>query len=174
MAAGFASNATDRNLRAWLTAGAVDQGIGDGLTFMATVASASQGKALWVLRFRFGGRQREKVLGRYPDISLKEARELARKDRALLQQGVDIAAVKRPLKDIDRFTVHDMRRTARTHMAALSVNRFVAERALNHKIRDVEGIYDQHDYFAERKEALARWALLVWRRRRVYSCPQST
>lgn len=403
---GFVKNATDKTLRAWLNAGPVDRGVGDGLTFVATEAGSRQGKASWILRYRFGKREREKVIGRYPDISLKDARDLARKDRAQLQQGVDVGAVKRqerlkaidmhnveglaniwferhiagkykhpevvervirryikpvigklpveevrpvhidsvltkivdggaptvandalrylfrmfhfavkrkwidsnpaygfeiadaggteksrerwlnreelvtlaeamrdtenfgrlnelsvwlllalcvrkmellsaqwtefnmetgiwslqpsrtkkssaidiplappviewlqelkvcsaghaylfparrlvhirngvprknrfphvgpdtlnvalkrlPLKDIDHFTVHDMRRTARTHMAALGVDRFVAERALNHKVRDVEGVYNRHDYFNERKEALTRWALLL-------------
>jgi hypothetical protein len=60
MDAGFAQNATDRNLRAWLSAGPVDRSVGDGLTFVASAASAQQGKGSWVLRFRFGGRQREK------------------------------------------------------------------------------------------------------------------
>jgi integrase len=68
---------------------------------------------------------------------------------------------KLPLKDAEHFTVHDMRRTARTQMAALGINRFVAERALNHNIRSVEGIYGQHDYFSERKIALAKWAALL-------------
>lgn len=403
MDTGFAQNAIDRNLRAWLSAGPVDRSVGDGLTFVASAASAQQGKGSWILRFRFGGRQREKVLGRYPDLSLKDARALAHQDRALLQQGTDVAAAKRldklkasdihnveslskawyerrilgsykhpevvervlrrhikpvigklpveeirpvhvdrvltkivdagaptvandalrymvrmfhfavkrrlietnpaygsdmsdaggaessrvrwlkrdelitlahdmkstpnfgrlnelavwlllalcvrkmellsarwsdfdlgagvwhlhstrtktqvsidiplavpviewlkelqvfacgeahlfparrrihlrngvarknrfqhispdtlnvalkklPLKGVEHFTVHDMRRTARTQMAALGINRFVAERALNHKIRDVEGIYDQHDYFSERKIALTKWA----------------
>jgi len=45
--------------------------------------------------------------------------------------------------------------------AALGINRFVAERALNHKIRDAQGIYDQHDYFSERRLALAKWAALL-------------
>ncbi|WP_428422837.1 tyrosine-type recombinase/integrase [Methylibium sp.] len=403
---GFETNATDKNLRAWLNAGPTDRGVGDGLTFVATVASARRGKASWVLRYRYGGRAKEKTLGRYPDVSLKDARELARKDRALLQQGVDVGAAKRreklkaidmhnveglakiwyerhiadkykhpevvervlrrhikpaigklpveevrpvhidgvltkivaggaptvandalrymfrmfhfavkrkwidsnpvygfeisdaggteqsrvrwlnreelaalakamretpnfgrlnelavwlllalcvrkmellsskwsefdldngvwllrpsrtkmksaidiplapsvvewlkelkvfacgsdhlfparrlihmkagvprknrfehvspdtlnvalkrlPLDDIEHFTVHDMRRTARTHMAALGVDRFVAERALNHKVRDVEGVYNQYDYFEERKLALSRWAMLL-------------
>lgn len=403
---GFERNATDKTLRAWLNAGPVDRGVGDGLTFVAKEAGARLGKASWILRYRIGGRQREKVIGRYPDISLKEARELARKDRALLQQGIDIGAVKRQLKlkatdmhdvdglakawyerhilgkykhpqvvervirrhikpvigklpveevrpvhidgvltkiveagsptvandalrylfrmfhfavkrkwidfnpaygfeisdaggteqsrerwlnreelatlaqamretpnfgrlnelavwlllalcvrkmellsakwsefdfnrgiwllrpcrtkmnlaidiplappvvewldelkvfacgheylfparrlihmkagiprknrfehispdtlnvalkrlslgDMEHFTVHDMRRTARTHMAALGVDRFVAERALNHKVRDVEGVYNQYDYFEERKHALGRWAMLL-------------
>ena len=83
----FSQNATDKNLRAWLNAGPIDRGVGDGLTFVAKEASAREGKASWILRYRYGGRQREKVIGRYPDISLKDARDLARKDRALLQQG---------------------------------------------------------------------------------------
>ena len=95
---GFSRNATDKTLRAWLNAGPVDRGVGDGLTFVAKEASALEGKASWILRYRFGGRQREKVIGRYPDIPLKNARELARKDRALLQQGVDVGAVKRQEK----------------------------------------------------------------------------
>jgi integrase len=403
---GFSQNATDKNLRAWLNAGPVDKMIGDGLIFVASEAGARRGKASWILRYRFGGRQREKVLGRYPDISLKDARELARRDRALLQQGIDVSAVKRqeklraadmhnvaglgkiwferyiagnykhpqvvervlrrhvypvigklpveevrpvhidtvltkivvggaptvandamrhmfrmfhfavkrkwidsnpvygfkisdaggteiprqrwlnreeltalaeamratlnfgrinelatwlllalcvrkmellsakwsefdleqgiwrlrpnrtktnigidiplapqvvewleevkvfacggehlfparrlihmkngaprsnrfqhvspdtlnvalkrlPMSDIEHFTVHDMRRTARTHMAAIGVDRFVAERALNHKLRDVEGTYNQYDYFDERKNALHRWATML-------------
>ena len=32
----------------------------------------------------------------------------------------------------------------------------VAERCLNHKLKGVEAIYNQHDYFDERKEALAK------------------
>ena len=29
---------------------------------------------------------------------------------------------------------------------------------LNHKLSGVEGIYDRHTYFDERKEALEKWA----------------
>ncbi len=397
---------TDKTLRAWLNTPPVDRGIGGGLTFVATNAGAPKGQASWILRYRFGGTAREKVLGRYPDLSLKDAREAARQNRARIQQGVDVAAEKRaerlkaqervtvatlarlwhdrhiakaykhpavvmrvirrhidpvvgklfvaevrplhidrvltqildagaptvandalrylfrmfhfaikrrlidanpvsgfeisdaggtessrqrwlnrdeltviaqamqdtpnfgrenelavwlllalcvrkmellsarwaefdlergvwslhpsrtkknhpidiplaapvlrwleqvrvfscnseylfparrlihmkggvarknrfghispdtlnvalrrlPLDDIEHFTVHDMRRTARTHMAALGVDRFVAERALNHKVRDVEGVYNQYDYFEERKTALDQWAQLL-------------
>jgi integrase len=62
------------------------------------------------------------------------------------------------LADFERFTVHDMRRTARTHLAGMGVDRFVAERSLNHKLSNVEGVYDRHDYFAERHAALSAWA----------------
>jgi integrase len=56
------------------------------------------------------------------------------------------------------FTSHDLRRTARTHLAALGVEAHIAERCLNHKLKGVEGIYNRHDYFEERKDALDRWA----------------
>ncbi len=55
-------------------------------------------QATWVLRYRIAGRRREKVLGRYPDISLKNARAHARADRAQIQQGVDVGAQKRLAK----------------------------------------------------------------------------
>ena len=60
-----------------------------------------------------------------------------------------------------RSTIHDFRRTARTHLAALGVDPFIAERCLNHKIKGVEGIYNRHDYFDERKVALNEWAKLL-------------
>lgn len=65
------------------------------------------------------------------------------------------------LHGVARFTLHDFRRTARTHLAALGVDAHIAERCLNHKIKGVEGIYNRHDYFPERRDALARWARFV-------------
>lgn len=85
---------TDRELRAWLAAGETDRGIGDGLTFVASATAARNGRASWILRFRINGRSREKVLGRYPELSLKSAREQARKDREEIERGVDVAAAK--------------------------------------------------------------------------------
>ncbi len=37
----------------------------------------------------------------------------------------------------------------------------MAERCLNHKIKGVEGIYNRHDYFEERKAGLQAWADLL-------------
>lgn len=59
---------------------------------------------------------------------------------------------------IPSFTVHDLRHTARTHLTRLRVSSDVAERCLNHKIKGVEGIYNHHDYFVERRAALELWA----------------
>jgi integrase len=62
---------------------------------------------------------------------------------------------------LDPFTVHDLRRTARTLLAELGVAPHVAELCLNHKPRGVEGVYNRHSYFAERRAALASLADLV-------------
>ncbi|CDH00930.1 tyrosine-type recombinase/integrase [Xenorhabdus bovienii] len=76
--------------------------------------------------------------------------------------SVALAKVRRALPvSIPNFTIHDFRRTARTHLAALGVDPFVAERCLNHRIKGVEGIYNRHDYFDERKAALTQWCDLL-------------
>ena len=55
---------------------------------------------------------------------------------------------------LEPFTIHDLRRTAKTLLASLGVQPHISERCLNHKIKGVEGIYDGYDYFDERKKAL--------------------
>lgn len=58
------------------------------------------------------------------------------------------------LSDVEPFTVHDLRRTARTHLAALGVEPHIAEMCLNHKLKGIEATYNVHDYFEERRGAL--------------------
>jgi len=72
--------------------------------------------------------------------------------------GVAMGKVKHGLP---HFTVHDFRRTDRTHLAALGVEPYVAERCLNHKLKGVEGVYNRHDYFEERRRALEAWGQLL-------------
>ena len=43
----------------------------------------------WCLRFTSGGRRREAGLGSFHDVSLKQAREIAREHRAQIAQGID-------------------------------------------------------------------------------------
>ncbi|RLO17858.1 site-specific integrase [Klebsiella pneumoniae] len=74
---------------------------------------------------------------------------------------VALAKVRREMPDVPNFTIHDFRRTARTHLAALGVDPVVAERCLNHRIKGVEGIYNRHQYFAERQAGLELWADLL-------------
>lgn len=60
--------------------------------------------------------------------------------------------------EVEHFTVHDLRRTCRSLLSQLKTPSHIAERCLNHKLKGVEGIYDQYDYFDERKEALDKLA----------------
>lgn len=77
--------------------------------------------------------------------------------------GIDTlnVALLRVKHGLPHFTLHDLRRTARTQLAALGVRREVAERCLGHKLRGVESTYDRHDYFRERRAALEQWTALV-------------
>jgi integrase len=71
------------------------------------------------------------------------------------------AAMQRAQHGLRPFTLHDLRRTARTQLAALGIRREVAERCLGHAIRGVEGTYDRHDYFKERRAALEQWTAVL-------------
>lgn len=74
---------------------------------------------------------------------------------------VALAKIRSNMPDVPNFTIHDFRRTARSHLAALGVDPVIAERCLNHKIKGVEGIYNRYQYFEERKQALTVWAELL-------------
>lgn len=82
-------------IKHWIKAGVpIAKSDGDGLTFTLS----KNGAASWVLRYRLAGKQREKTIGRYPDVSLKMAREIAAEDRVRVQQGVDVAREKQTVK----------------------------------------------------------------------------
>ena len=61
-----------------------------------------------------------------------------------------------------KFAPHDIRRTSRTLLAKeLRVDARVAELCLNHKLPKLEGVYNQHSYFEERKDALEKLSELI-------------
>jgi integrase len=80
-----------------------------------------------------------------------------------LHIGIDTlnAALAAVEHGVEHFTLHDLRRTMRTHLAALGVRSEVAERCLGHKLRGVEGTYNTHDYLTERRAALETWTALL-------------
>jgi hypothetical protein len=59
-------------------------------------------------------------------------------------------------KAMPAWTFHDLRRTGRTLLAELGVNRETAEAVLGHVIGGVEGTYNQHKYMVEKTDALTR------------------
>jgi integrase len=88
--------------------------------------------------------------------------------------GVALSKVRQKMPGVERFTIHDFRRTARTQLSALGVSPHVAEKCLNHALKGVEGTYDRHAYFDERRSALIRWAEVVDHCERGNSEPTTT
>jgi integrase len=61
------------------------------------------------------------------------------------------------------WTLHDLRRSARSLMSRAGVRPDIGERVLGHVIPGVGGTYDRFDYFDQKKEALQRLSSLVER-----------
>jgi integrase len=61
------------------------------------------------------------------------------------------------------WVVHDLRRTASSLMARAGVNPDHRERVLGHVIGGVAGVYNRHDYHAEKARALEALAALIER-----------
>jgi integrase len=59
------------------------------------------------------------------------------------------------------WTLHDLRRSARSLMSRAGVSADIAERCLAHKIGGVRGASDRYAYLAEKQDALGRLAALV-------------
>jgi integrase len=59
------------------------------------------------------------------------------------------------------WTLHDLRRCARSLMSRAGVRPDIAERVLGHAIGGVEGVYDRHTYDAEKAHALRALAALI-------------
>jgi len=61
------------------------------------------------------------------------------------------------------WTLHDLRRTARSLMSRAGVNSDHAEQCLGHVIKGVEGTYDKYEYYKEKKQAFEALATLIER-----------
>jgi integrase len=83
-----------------------------------------------------------KAKRRLDDLAAKRLRELAPETDGLLPE----------------WRLHDLRRTAATHMAKLGVDRVVIGKVLNHAESAVTAIYDRHRYDHEKARALELWA----------------
>jgi integrase len=59
---------------------------------------------------------------------------------------------------LERFTPHDLRRTAASYMTGAGVSRLVVAKILNHAERGITAVYDRHSYDQEKREALEVWS----------------
>jgi integrase len=64
----------------------------------------------------------------------------------------------RKASGIADFTIHDLRRTAASYMAAAGVSRLTIQKVLNHKEREITAVYDRYGYGPEIKQALDSWS----------------
>ena len=63
---------------------------------------------------------------------------------------------------MDRWTLHDLRRTCATNLAALGIPVHVTEKLLNHVSGTTSGIvavYQRHAYMDEMRDAIELWEL---------------
>ena len=54
---------------------------------------------------------------------------------------------------VSDYVLHDLRRTSRSLMSRAGVDADIAERCLGHAIPGVRGVYDRHEYHAEKARA---------------------
>jgi integrase len=91
--------------------------------------------------------------GRTPVSGFSNAKEAI--DRAVAEaRGADVDA-------LDRWTLHDLRRTSASGMAGLGIAPHVVEAVLNHRsgtIKGVAAVYNRYNYAAEKRTALDAWA----------------
>lgn len=88
-----------------------------------------------------------KAKDRLDELMLEELRKLA------------VSAGKDPDKaKLEQWTLHDLRRTARTEMSRIGIQPDIAERVLGHVIGGVRGIYDRYAFLDEKRHALEAWA----------------
>jgi integrase len=84
--------------------------------------------------------------GELPFSGYSKAKRLLDKKLAELREVDD-------RKPMPHWTLHDLRRTARSLMSRAGVTADHAERAVGHTIAGVRGVYDRHEYLDEKKKA---------------------
>jgi integrase len=90
------------------------------------------------------------------------------KSKAALDKAI-LAAMKKhaekgvKVESLPNWTLHDLRRTAKTLMVRAGVRPDISERVLGHVIAGVEGTYDRHSYAEEKRDALEKLAVMVER-----------
>jgi integrase len=93
--------------------------------------------------------------------------KLAGDDRIFWMFRNETSSLAEPKSRLDKnsgvvgWTLHDMRRSARSLMSRAGVPSEHAERVLGHVIPGIEQIYDRHEYFEEKAIALEKLAALI-------------
>lgn len=170
---------TDDELRAvWAATGAYDHPFGPILRFILLTATR-RNEALYATRSEIVGSEWTIPAARYK-TGIDHVIPLSQAAQAIVEGEGDgfiftangrqaIGGHSRHKAAIDAasgvsgWTVHDLRRTARSLMSRAGVPTDHAERALGHVIGGVRGVYDRHAYRDEKARAFEALAALVER-----------
>ncbi len=87
----------------------------------------------------------------------------AKLDKAVLAAMKTWAKKGAKVEPLPNWTLHDLRRTAKTLMVRAGVRPDISERVLGHVIAGVEGTYDRHSYADEKRDALEKLAAMIER-----------
>jgi integrase len=60
--------------------------------------------------------------------------------------------------ELEPWVNHDLRRVVRSGLSRLKLSDAVAEAVLAHVRPGIKGVYDRHDYYEEKRDALLRWS----------------
>ena len=83
------------------------------------------------------------------------------KAKALLDKKIGALRTKTGAHPMPAWSLHDLRRTARSLMSRASVPSDHAERVLGHVITGVRSVYDRHKYEEEKSDALQKLAAMI-------------
>ena len=95
--------------------------------------------------------------------SSRSGKSKAKLDKAVLAAMKKQATKGLKVESLPSWTLHDLRRTAKTLMVRAGVRPDISERVLGHVIAGVEGTYDRHSYASEKREALEKLAAMIER-----------
>jgi integrase len=83
------------------------------------------------------------------------------KAKTALDKAIADIRVREGRPPVEDWTLHDLRRTARTLLARTGIRDDIAERCLGHVIKGVEKVYNRHTYLEEKRDAFEALALVV-------------
>jgi integrase len=93
----------------------------------------------------------------------RSGKSKAKVDKAVLAAMKTQAKKGAKVAPLPNWTLHDLRRTAKTLMVRAGVRPDISERVLGHVIAGVEGTYDRHSYADEKRDALEKLAAMIER-----------
>jgi len=96
--------------------------------------------------------------GERPISGFSKAKE--RLDDKIAERDAEAKAKGLEVPPMERWTVHDIRRSVATHMARIGVAQEHIERVLGHVVAGVAGTYNRYSYLDEKRAALEAWGKL--------------